>query len=167
MEKLPQTSVLVAVFFIGSLIHIPIPPAQAHLVLNGLLGLLLGWAAFPAILLALALQALLFQYGGITTLGVNTFNLALPALLCAFLLRPLLKRRVWGITLAGILAGVLGIMGSALLVAGCLILSGESFYTLAAGLFVVHLPIMLVEAVIIALIVRMLARVKPQLLKIT
>ena len=35
-----------------------------HLVLNGLMGLLLGWLAVPAILVALFLQALLFQFGG-------------------------------------------------------------------------------------------------------
>ncbi|NHZ72019.1 MAG: cobalamin biosynthesis protein CbiM, partial [Aquificales bacterium] len=32
--------------------------------------------AFPAILVALTLQALLFQFGGFTVLGVNTFNMA-------------------------------------------------------------------------------------------
>ena len=46
-----------------------------HLILNGLLGMLLGWAAFPSIFVALMLQAILFQYGGITVLGVNTFNM--------------------------------------------------------------------------------------------
>ena len=30
---------------------------------------ILGWAAFPAFLVALFLQAVLFQFGGLTTLG--------------------------------------------------------------------------------------------------
>jgi cobalt/nickel transport system permease protein len=38
---------------VASLIHVPIGPSNAHLILNGLVGLLLGWGAFPAILVAL------------------------------------------------------------------------------------------------------------------
>ena len=58
---------------------------SAHLVLNGLLGALLGFVAFPAITVALLLQALLFQYGGILVLGVNTATMALPPILCYYL----------------------------------------------------------------------------------
>ena len=45
--------------FVASLVHVPVGPSSMHLVLNGLLGLLLGWAAFPAILVGLLLQAVL------------------------------------------------------------------------------------------------------------
>ena len=79
-EHLMSVAMLAATFFVGSLVHVPVGPGSAHLILNGLLGLFLGWAAFPAILAALTLQAVLFQYGGITTLGVNTFTMALPAI---------------------------------------------------------------------------------------
>jgi hypothetical protein len=78
-ERLPQVYV-VSAFFVASFIHVPVGPAAVHLVLNGLCGLLLGWLAFPAILVGLTLQALLFQFGGLTTLGVNTFNLAFQML---------------------------------------------------------------------------------------
>lgn len=91
-DRLMTVAILAAAFFVGSLIHIPIGPASAHLVLNGLLGAILGWAAFPAILVALMLQSVLFQYGGFTVLGVNAFNMAFPAVLCFLLLRPLLSR---------------------------------------------------------------------------
>jgi cobalt/nickel transport system permease protein len=37
-------------------------------------GLLLGGAAFPAILTALLLRAMLFQFGDLTVLGVNTVD---------------------------------------------------------------------------------------------
>ncbi len=77
---------LAAAFFVASLIHVPIGPSNVHLILNGIVGLLLGWAAFPAILIALVLQAMLFQYGGISTLGVNTIIMALPAVTCGLLL---------------------------------------------------------------------------------
>ena len=81
-DQIAKTGMLAAAFFVASLIHIPIGPSNAHLILNGLVGLLLGWAAFPAILVALILQAAFFQFGGITTLGVNTLIMALPAVLC-------------------------------------------------------------------------------------
>ena len=81
-DQIAEAGMLSAAFFVASLIHIPIGPANAHLILNGLVGILLGWAAFPAILVALILQAVLFQFGGITTLGVNTSIMALPAVFC-------------------------------------------------------------------------------------
>ena len=57
-DRLMTVAILAATFFVGSLIHVPIGITSAHLILNGLLGVILGWAAFPAILAALALQAL-------------------------------------------------------------------------------------------------------------
>ena len=52
-EKVPLVGVLSSAFFGASLIHVPVGPSAVHLVLNGLLGLLLGWSAFPAILVGL------------------------------------------------------------------------------------------------------------------
>ncbi|MDD5642485.1 MAG: energy-coupling factor ABC transporter permease, partial [Syntrophales bacterium] len=65
-EAIPRVAILSAAFFVASLIHVPVGPVGLHLVLNGLMGLLLGWVAVPAILIALFLQALLFQFGGLT-----------------------------------------------------------------------------------------------------
>jgi hypothetical protein len=81
-EAIPRVAILSAAFFVASLIHVPVGPVGLHLVLNGLMGLLLGWLAFPAILIALFLQALLFQFGGLTVLGVNAFTMAAPAVVC-------------------------------------------------------------------------------------
>ncbi|WP_462322131.1 CbiM family transporter [Halochromatium sp.] len=90
--ELPQAAVLAAAFFVSSLISVPLGPSSVHLLLNGLMGLLLGWAALPAIFVALLLQAVFFGFGGLLVLGVNTMNLALPALVVALLLRPALRR---------------------------------------------------------------------------
>jgi len=87
-----------AAFFTASLIHLPLGPGNVHLILSGLMAAVLGWAAAPSILTALFLQALFFQFGGFTVLGVNTVIMAAPALLLAALLRPSLVRpgrRVW------------------------------------------------------------------------
>jgi cobalt/nickel transport system permease protein len=56
-------------------------PASVHLILNGLLGVVLGYFAFPAILIGLFFQALVIGHGGLTTLGVNAAMMGIPALL--------------------------------------------------------------------------------------
>ena len=68
-DHIARVGILSATFFVASLVHVPIGPSSVHLIMNGIVGLLLGWAAFPAILVALVLQAVLFQFGGITALN--------------------------------------------------------------------------------------------------
>ena len=41
-DRLMTVAILAAAFFVGSLIHVPIGLTSAHLILNGLLGVLLG-----------------------------------------------------------------------------------------------------------------------------
>ena len=79
-ENLMTAALFGAAFFVASLIHVPIGIANAHLVLNGLLGTFLGFASFPVIFIALLLQAFLLGFGGLTTLGVNTATLGIGAL---------------------------------------------------------------------------------------
>ena len=63
---------MTAAFFVASLIHVSIGPTSVHLLLNGLLGVIVGRRAPLAVLLGLTLQAVLFGHGGFTTIGVNT-----------------------------------------------------------------------------------------------
>ena len=42
-DRLPQTAVLAAMFFIASLVHVPLGPSSVHMIFNGVLGLVLGW----------------------------------------------------------------------------------------------------------------------------
>jgi cobalt/nickel transport system permease protein len=80
-EEIPRVAVLTAAFFVASLIHVPVPAGpRAHLLLNGLLGVLLGTRAGLAIPIGLLLQMGLFGHGGYTTLGLNSCIMALPAL---------------------------------------------------------------------------------------
>lgn len=101
LENLPRVGVLSAVFFVASLIHVPLGFSSIHLILNGLLGIILGWVAFPASFVALVLQAVFFGFGGVSVLGVNTFNIAAPAVavfyLCRWGVLPQNRRRArWG-----------------------------------------------------------------------
>lgn len=164
-ERLMTVAILAAAFFVGSLIHVPIGPASAHLILNGLLGAILGWAAFPAILVALVLQAVLFQYGGFTVLGVNTFNMAFPAVLGFHLLRPLMARQGRLRTVGAFCCGALPVAGAGLLTALSLAWTDEGFLQAARLLFLAHVPVMVVEGIVTVLAVSFLAKVRPEMLQ--
>ncbi|MBU1137982.1 MAG: cobalt transporter CbiM [Proteobacteria bacterium] len=163
-DRIMTVSLLSATFFVASLIHVPVGPGSVHLLLGGLLGLLLGWGAFPAIVVALLLQAIFFQYGGIVVLGVNSLNIAGPAVLCGLSLSPLLKGSKKQRMTAGFLAGFCSMFLSALLMAGALFLSDQGFLHAAVILLASHLPIMLIEGLITMFVVGFLARVQPEIL---
>ena len=160
---LPQAAVLSAAFFVSSLISVPLGPSSVHLLLNGLMGLLLGWTAVPALLVALVLQLVFFGHGGLASLGVNTFNMAVPALLCGLLLRPRLARRPpAGVFWLGAAAGGLGVASTGLLVALSLGLSDRAFLPAAQVVLLTFLPLALVEALITGTVLSFLQRVDPE-----
>lgn len=164
-DDIPRTALVSAAFFVAALIHFPVGPTSVHLILNGLTGIVLGWAAFPAIAIALLLQAVLFGFGGIATLGVNIAVMAVPAVLCGVLfqgLRPRLSPRA--LTLTGGILGALGVLLAALFVAGALALSGREFLPAAKLTLLAHLPVMAIEAAVSAAAVAFLSRVRPELL---
>jgi cobalt/nickel transport system permease protein len=164
-ERIPRVAVLSSAFFVGSLVHIPLGPVSVHLVLNGINGLVLGLSAFPSIFVALTLQALLFQFGGITVLGLNTLIMALPAVLVWYLFRGLVSGRSSTRALAGgFLAGFLAVGLSAFLIALSLLLSGEQFREAAAVALAAYTPVMIVEGFFTALCVAFLRKVKPEML---
>ena len=166
-DKVPQVAILTSAFFVASLIHVPIGPFSVHLVLNGLMGLLLGWPAFPAILIALFLQALLFQFGGITSLGVNTFNMALPAIFCFYLFRYAVKGRNDLISMGAAFAcGFFGILMASFMVAISLVFTGDPFLGIANVVVIAHLPVMVIEGLITLFSAGFLRKLKPELLEV-
>lgn len=163
-EKIMETGIFSAAFFVGSLVHVPVGLGNAHLLLTGLLGVILGWAAFPAIFAALLLQAVLFQFGGLTTLGINAATMGTSAI-CAWGIFCLLKK-FWParIRFAAFCGGFAGVAIASLLTALALAFSSEGFRTAAAALLLAHIPIMLLEGVITAITVSIIARACPELL---
>jgi cobalt/nickel transport system permease protein len=168
-EDIPKVGVLSAGFFVAGLIHVPIGVASVHLVLNGLVGLILGWLSFPAIFVGLLLQSIMFQYGGITALGVNTFNMAVPALVSYFLFARLTTRtsKSHVSSVSAFMAGSLAIFLSGILVGISLYLTGEAFLPAAKIVVAGHIPVMLIEGIITAACVTFLKKVKPELLSMT
>lgn len=165
-EKLPEVGVLSAVFFVASLIHVPIGPSAAHLVLNGMCGLLLGWLAFPAIFVGLTLQAVLFEFGGLTTLGVNTFNMAFPAVLLGLLCGRFIKSpNTPARAVAEFVTGAGAILLSGLMVAGSLVLAlGQSIDAAARVIVIAHIPVMIIEGVVTVFAVEFIRKVRPEML---
>jgi cobalt/nickel transport system permease protein len=172
----PKASLLAAAFFVGSSINIPVPPVSVHLVLNGLLGVLLGWYAWPAILIGLFLQAILIGHGGLTTLGVDGAMMGLPALVAhqVFQLWRRLPRSLpqpWSMGIAGFLAGAVGLGLAAVIFFGLIVFTIPAEFDLTTErqaltlLMVAHIPLMLLEGTFTLLLVLFLLRVKPELLK--
>lgn len=172
-EDIPKASLFTAAFFVASWIHIPIPPASVHLVLNGLMGVVLGPMAFPAILIGLFFQAVLFGHGGLTTLGVNATMMGLPALLAYAifqlrkLFRPGSRPAAAGFAFLG---GALGLGVAALIALALLITTIPTYMDAAAErasiytLTLAHVPLMVIEGVFTALVVLFLMRVRPEML---
>ncbi len=163
-DRIMSVAMLSAAFFVASLIHVPIGPSSAHLILNGLLGIVLGWACFPAILVALFLQAVLFQFGGLAVLGVNTCDMAIPALLAGIICRPLLQRGAFAGTAAAFGAGFFSVLASALLMATALTLTSSGFVDTAKLVILGNSPIMLIEGFITLFAVKFVRKVQPELL---
>ncbi|MDY6932167.1 MAG: cobalt transporter CbiM [Halobacteriota archaeon] len=166
-EDVPKLSVITAGVFVASLIHIPVGPTSAHFILNGLAGVTLGVLSFPSIFIAVLLQTLLFQHGGITTIGINTLNSGIPALIAYLIFRLGCKGKMSGRT--GVIGGISGgiaVLISVIMISLELVTTGEAFESIAVLLASAHIPIIIIEAIATGTVVAFFLRVKPEILSI-
>ncbi len=163
-DQIAKAGMLSAAFFVASLIHVPIGPSNAHLILNGLVGILLGWAAFPAILVALILHGVFFQFGGITSLGVNTIIMALPAVCCYLIFGKLIHKSSRTAAAAAFACGFLSVLISGVIVGLSLIFTEENFLKVSGIIIAAHIPVMLIEGIVTAACVAFLRKVRPEML---
>jgi cobalt/nickel transport system permease protein len=165
-ERVPQVAMLSSAFFVASLIQVPLPGASVHLVLNGLIGVILGWSAFPAVLIALLLQAVFAGEGGPTTLGLNTMTMALPAVACYYLFHHAVRwRRETLAVAAGFAAGAVGVLFGSILTATALMIAGEAFEMVGYAVLIAHLPLAVIEGLVTGSVVAFLRKVRPELLE--
>jgi cobalt/nickel transport system permease protein len=238
-DEIPRVALVTAAFFVASLIHVRVGPTSVHLLLNGLVGVVLGRRAALAIPVGLALQAALLGHGGFTTIGINSCIMVLPALL-AWQLFAVLRRVPWirqpwfraglvgisaflwtlslvfsvvllctnrlteldtldttwatriafhpltligGVLVAvaaawlehrlenapefplGLLVGETAVLATTLL--NCLVLmwgGQEDWHALALVVFIAHLPIAVIEGIVLGFTVGFLTKVKPEML---
>lgn len=164
-DEIPRISLTTGTFFAVSLMSIPVGPSSIHPLMVGIMGVMLGRRATLAFFIGLLLQALLFQHGGITSLGANTLMLAIPALVAQqvylrFPLAPLVK---------GMMAGALATVLTVLLLIVMLVASQPLFAqgTLSAVrmLIVGHVPLVVMEAVVTGFALQLMVRAKPDWLQ--
>ena len=110
-RTIPLVSVFAAFSFVVMMFNIPLPGGTTgHAVGVAIAAIVLGpWGAILAISIALAIQALFFGDGGITTFGANCFNMAIIGAFVAYASYRVMagdsemisRRRVWAAALAG------------------------------------------------------------------
>jgi len=165
-EQVPRIALCTSFFFVASLVHVPLGPTSVHLLLNGLIGIIMGPLAFLPILFGLALQAVLFQYGGLTTIGVNALVMGLPAYAAWWLFG--LRRHVrvrHAAFIFGFVAGSAAVALAAVLLALTLTTAGEAFYATAVTALAAHVPVALTEGVVTGFAASFLMKVEPGILE--
>lgn len=150
---------LAAAAFVASIVHFPLAGTTVHLGFFGLLGVLLGRRSFPVVFAALLFQAMLFQHGGLLSLGVNVLNMGAGALMGAAIWRfshiPEQAR--------AFAAGFTGALAPALLMAAEFSLTGygKGFFFIAG----IYSIVALAEGAATAAIVGFFRRMKPEILR--
>jgi cobalt/nickel transport system permease protein len=178
-EKIPKASLLTAAFFISSLIHIPIPPSSIHLILNGMLGIILGYYSFLAILIGLFFQAVMFNHGGLSTLGINALIMGIPALITYFIFRfgnylgdkfiayKLLIRQIFSFLCGSLAVGISAVAFSILMLMFIPAELDTKMETTAIYTSLIIYSIqMIIEGVFTMMVFSFLQKVKPELLEI-
>mgnify|MGYP000907809584 CR=1 FL=1 len=131
-RQVPLMGVLAAAIFAGQMLNFSVTGGTSgHLLGAAIAAILLGpWPAVLVMTSVVAVQALLFQDGGILALGANLFNMAIIGPFVAYalftLLMKLFKKQTWGLFIAGFIAAWSSIFIASLACALQLALSGTS-----------------------------------------
>ncbi len=163
-SRIPLLGVMGAFVFAAQMINFPVGPGTSgHLVGGALLSIVVGPTAAAIVMTAiLAIQAFVFQDGGLVALGANVFNMALVGVLAGYL-----PYRWWSQhwRAAAIFAGgFLSVLASACLALAQLLLSGvrmpPKILWISLALFAMSA---LIEGVITLGAVRAIERLNPAL----
>ena len=120
IKQIPTLSLGAAFSFVAMMFNIPVPGGTtAHIAGGVLIAVALGpWAACIALTSVLAIQALVFQDGGITTFAANCFNMAFAGPMIGWLIyRVLAGGSIRRRSVAAAVGGYVGICASAILTA--------------------------------------------------
>ena len=157
-EEIPKMGMTGASLFVASLIQFPLAGTSIHLGLFGIAGIILGKRSFPVIYTALLFQAIIFQQGGLLTLGLNTLNMGAGAFIAWLIWKaPALPEYIRATA-----AGFAGIAVPALFMVSEFKLSG--YGSGIALLFLIYLLTAGIEAGITLFAVKFFRKVKPDIL---
>ncbi|HLK50671.1 MAG TPA: energy-coupling factor ABC transporter permease [Bryobacteraceae bacterium] len=165
--RTPLLGVMGAFVFAAQMINFPIGAGTTgHLVGGALLAVTLGPASAAIVMTAiLAVQALVFQDGGVLALGANVVNMALVGVLAGYL--PYL---LWGATrwrrFSIFAAGALSVLVSAVLALSELLISGvpmsRAMIEISLALFAISAVL---EGAITLAVLESLERIQPRLVR--
>jgi len=166
-KQVPLMGVMAAFIFAAQMINFPVAGGTSgHLLGGALAAIVLGpWAAMLVMTAVIAVQALLFQDGGLLVMGANILNMGLITAAIGYgLYRGVMNRpRGTKLAVAGI-AAWLSVMAGALATAFQLWLSGTSnLQTVAIAMLGVHALIGIGEALITVAALAFIFRTRPDL----
>ena len=171
-RQVPLMGVLAAAIFAGQMLNFTvIGGTSGHLMGAALATILLGpWAAILVMTCVVAVQALIFQDGGLLALGGNIFNMGIIGVAVAYMayntLRRLTGERRWGLFASGFIAAWLSIEVAALAVALQLALSNTSPANIAIPTMAgIHALIGIGEGLITVGALAFIVSTRPDLLK--
>lgn len=167
-RQIPLMGVMAAFIFAAQMINFPVAGGTSgHLLGGALAAIVLGpWAGILVMTAVIAVQALVFQDGGLIVMGANIFNMGiLTALIGYGLYRGGANRgRGTKLTVAGV-AAWLSVLAGALLTAFQLWLSGTtSLRIVFPAMLGVHMLIGIGEALITVSALAFILRTRPDLL---
>jgi cobalt/nickel transport system permease protein len=131
-RQVPLMGVLAACIFAGQMLNFPVAGGTSgHLIGGALAVILLGpWAGILVMTSVVAIQALIFQDGGLLALGANILNMGVVSVFVANgvyrTVQSSAKGARWGLIAGGFAAAWVSVMASALITALQLALSGAS-----------------------------------------
>jgi cobalt/nickel transport system permease protein len=131
-RQVPMMGVLAAAIFAGQMLNFTVAGGTSgHLMGAAIAAILLGpWAAVLVLTCVVAIQALIFQDGGLLALGANIFNMGVVGVAVSYMafrtVRRLAGEGPVSLLMGGFVAGWLSIFIAALGVALQLALSGTS-----------------------------------------
>lgn len=171
-SRLPLVGVLAAAIFAGQMLNFAVAGGTSgHLLGAALAVLLVGpWPAVLVMTSVVSVQALVFQDGGVLTLGANLFNMAVVGVAVAYFVSNLFKRwfgdKRWVTLLTAFAAGWFSIFIAALAASLELALSGTSPANIAIpAMGGIHALIGIGEGLITLGAVSLVMSSKPQLLE--
>lgn len=167
-RQIPLMGIMAAFIFAAQMLNFPVAGGTSgHMLGGALAAITLGpWAGMLVMASVIALQALLFQDGGLLVMGANIFNMGLLTALIGYGLYRNVAGQGRGVRLA--VAGVaawLSVMAGALMTALQLGFSGTSpFAVVLPAMLGVHALIGLGEALITVAALTFIMQTRPDLL---
>jgi cobalt/nickel transport system permease protein len=169
-RQAPMMGVLAAFIFAAQMLNFTVAGGTSgHLLGGALAAILLGpWAGILVMTTVVAIQALLFQDGGLLVMGANVTNMALLATLVSYGVyrgvRLLAGQRRWGLLAGGFIAAWISVLMSSVAVAIQLGFSGTSPIGLALpAMTAVHVLIGIGEGLITMGALALIAATRPDL----